>query len=29
MSVHHCSRISPGNGWLICSRTREISVLKA
>src|SRR5215216_5735678 len=29
MSVHHCSRISPGNGWLTWSRTREISTLKA
>ena len=29
MSVHHCRRISPGSGWLTCSRTREISTLKA
>ena len=29
ISVHHCRRISPGNGWLTCSRTRDISTLKA
>ena len=28
-SAHHCSRISPGSGWLTISRTRETSALKA
>jgi hypothetical protein len=28
-SLHHCKRISPGNGSRATSRTRAISALKA